>query len=79
MTCTASTLCSTAADSKPHALNPAPGGVLVNTGLKYTEALIELELRQRLTEKAHSIYMSDNRFYAASSLRRTGNLPTHEL
>jgi ATP-binding cassette subfamily D (ALD) long-chain fatty acid import protein len=37
------------------------GGVLVNTGLKYTEALIELELRQRLTEKAHSIYMRDNR------------------
>jgi hypothetical protein len=41
------------------------GGVVVNSGLKYTEALIELEMRLRLTTHAHDKYMVSNNFDSA--------------
>lgn len=50
------------------------GGVVVNSGLKYTESLIELEMRLRLTKHAHQKYMTRNNFYAAAAMRRTEGL-----
>ncbi len=50
------------------------GGVVVNSGLKYTEALIELEMRLRLTQHAHGKYMRRNNFYTAAAMRRNDGL-----
>ncbi|KAJ1482850.1 ABC transporter transmembrane region 2-domain-containing protein, partial [Baffinella frigidus] len=49
-------------------------GVVVNSGLKYTESLIELEVRERLTKAVHDKYMRNNRFYSAATARRHDGL-----
>ena len=49
-------------------------GVVVNSGLKYTESLIELEVRDRLTRAVHAKYMRENRFYSAATARRLDGL-----
>ena len=36
---------------------------VINTGLKYLESLIALELRQKLTKHAHQQYLTSNHFY----------------
>jgi ABC-type uncharacterized transport system fused permease/ATPase subunit len=35
----------------------------LDTGLKYLESLIALELRQKLTKHAHQQYLKSNNFY----------------
>eukprot|EP00300_Choanocystis_sp_HF-7_P036960 c5292_g1_i1.p1 GENE.c5292_g1_i1~~c5292_g1_i1.p1 ORF type:complete len:683 (+),score=189.46 c5292_g1_i1:22-2049(+) len=42
-------------------------GVVVNTGLKYTEAQIENEFRKQLTKHIHHKYMAHNGFYLAAT------------
>eukprot|EP00298_Acanthocystis_sp_HF-20_P011614 c19478_g1_i1.p1 GENE.c19478_g1_i1~~c19478_g1_i1.p1 ORF type:complete len:688 (+),score=227.81 c19478_g1_i1:22-2064(+) len=48
-------------------------GVIVNTGLKYFEAQIELEIRKRLTIYLHSLYMKNNNYYKAANRVGFGN------
>ena len=45
-------------------------GVVVNSGLRYTESLITIELRAALTKKAHKMYMENNNFYKTAVLRQ---------
>ena len=47
-------------------------GVVVNSGLRYTESLITIELRAALTKKAHKMYMENNNFYKTAVLRHGG-------
>ena len=47
-------------------------GVVVNSGLRYTESLITIELRAALTKKAHKKYMENNNFYKTAVLRQGG-------
>ena len=47
-------------------------GVVVNSGLRYTESLITIELRAALTKKAHKMYMENNNFYKTAVLREGG-------
>jgi len=47
-------------------------GMAVNTGLKYTEAMIQVHIRQALTRRAHALYLSGNAFYSAAVLRKGG-------
>ena len=42
--------------------------VVVNSGLRYTEQLIALELRNSLTRAAHARYMANNAFYRTAVL-----------
>ena len=46
--------------------------VVVNSGLRYTEALIQIELRDALTRHAHKKYMAANNFYRTAVLRDGG-------
>ena len=46
--------------------------VVVNSGLRYTETLIQIELRAALTKRAHQKYMSANNFYKTAVLRDGG-------
>lgn len=46
--------------------------VVVNSGLRYTETLIQIELRAALTKQAHKKYMSANNFYRTAVLRTGG-------
>ena len=46
--------------------------VVVNSGLRYTETLIQIELRAALTRHAHKKYMSANNFYKTAVLRDGG-------
>ena len=48
---------------------------VVNSGLRYMESVIALELRQKLTERAHRKYLLNNAFYRLAVLRH-GNLGT---
>jgi ABC-type uncharacterized transport system fused permease/ATPase subunit len=43
------------------------GGVVVNSGLKYMETEVALEVRRRLTRHIHARYMAANNFYTAST------------
>ena len=45
------------------------GATVVNSGLKHTEALLAIELRNGLTRAAHAKYLKDINFYRASVLR----------
>lgn len=47
-------------------------GVVVNSGLKYVEAMIQVHLRRALTRRAHQLYLRGNAFYAATVLRQGG-------
>lgn len=47
-------------------------GVVVNSGLRYTESLIQVELRSALTRRAHEKYMKLNNFYKTAVLREGG-------
>jgi len=47
-------------------------GVVVNSGLRYTEQLIMVELRASLTKRAHEKYMKMNNFYKTAVLREGG-------
>ena len=47
-------------------------GVVVNSGLRYTESLITIELRAALTKRAHKMYMENNNFYKTAVLRQGG-------
>jgi ATP-binding cassette subfamily D (ALD) long-chain fatty acid import protein len=47
----------------------AVGATVVNSGLKHTEALIAIELRNGLTRAAHARYLAGKNFYRASVLR----------
>jgi len=46
--------------------------VVVNSGLRYTETLIQIELRAALTKRAHQKYMAANNFYKTAVLRDGG-------
>ena len=46
--------------------------VVVNSGLRYTETLIQIELRAALTKRAHQKYMAANNFYETAVLRDGG-------
>ena len=46
--------------------------VVVNSGLRYTETLIQIELRNALTRHAHKKYMTANNFYRTAVLREGG-------
>ena len=46
--------------------------VVVNSGLRYTETLIQIELRTALTRHAHKRYMAANNFYRTAVLREGG-------
>ena len=46
--------------------------VVVNSGLRYTETLIQIELRNALTRHAHKKYMTANNFYRTAVLRDGG-------
>lgn len=46
---------------------------LVNSGLKYMQALISLAFQQRLTEHLHDCYLSNRVYYVASTLRGLSN------
>jgi len=46
--------------------------VVVNSGLRYTETLIQIELRAALTKRAHQKYMAANNFYKTAVLRTGG-------
>ena len=46
--------------------------VVVNSGLRYTETLIQIELRDALTRHAHKKYMTANNFYRTAVLRDGG-------
>jgi ABC-type uncharacterized transport system fused permease/ATPase subunit len=46
--------------------------VVVNSGLRYTETLIQIELRDALTRHAHKKYMAANNFYRTAVLRDGG-------
>lgn len=46
--------------------------VVVNSGLRYTETLIQIELRAALTKRAHQKYMAANNFYKTAVLREGG-------
>lgn len=46
--------------------------VVVNSGLRYTESLIALELRNSLTRAAHARYLANNAFYRTAVLRQGG-------
>ena len=52
----------------------ACSGTVVNSGLRYTESLIAIELRNGLTRAAHSRYLSGNAFYRAAVLKSTPGL-----
>mmetsp|Transcript_38344 Transcript_38344/g.53238 ORF Transcript_38344/g.53238 Transcript_38344/m.53238 type:complete len:696 (-) Transcript_38344:163-2250(-) len=45
---------------------------MVNSGLKYTESLIALELREKLTQHAHNQYLTANNFYKVAVLQKGG-------
>jgi len=45
------------------------GATVVNSGLKHTEALIAIELRNGLTRAAHAKYLAGKNFYRAAVLR----------
>lgn len=49
------------------------GGMVVNSGLRWTETSIALEFRTQLTRYAHAKYMQGNNFYRLGVLRE-GNL-----
>lgn len=49
------------------------GSIVVNSGLRWTETQISLEFRERLTQHAHSQYLSCNNFYRLAILKQ-GNL-----
>ena len=44
----------------------------MNSGLRYTESLIQVELRSALTRRAHEKYMKLNNFYKTAVLREGG-------
>lgn len=46
---------------------------LVNSGLKYMQALISLAFQQRLTQYLHECYLSNRVYYVASTLRGLSN------
>ena len=46
--------------------------VVVNSGLRYTETLIQIELRAALTKRAHQKYMAANNFYKTAVPRDGG-------
>ena len=50
----------------------AGAGIVVNTGLKYTEAMIHVHARQALTRRAHELYLRGNAFYSAAVLKKGG-------
>jgi hypothetical protein len=52
----------------------AGSATVVNSGLRYTEALIALELRNGLTRAAHARYLTGTNFYRASVLKNTQGL-----
>jgi ABC-type uncharacterized transport system fused permease/ATPase subunit len=54
----------------------ATSATVINSGLRYTESLIALELRNNLTRAAHARYTVDNHYYAASVLRTVPGLDT---
>lgn len=47
-------------------------GTLVNSGLRYVESLLALEMRLALTRAAHTKYLKGNAFYRAAVLREGG-------
>ena len=50
------------------------GATVVNSGLKHTEALIAIELRNGLTRAAHAKYLAGKNFYRAAVLRDSPGL-----
>jgi ABC-type uncharacterized transport system fused permease/ATPase subunit len=48
------------------------GGILVNSGLRFCESLIALNIRRSLTAYAHSKYLKGLNFYRATVLKRSG-------
>ena len=48
-------------------------GTIVNSGLRYVESLLAIEMRQALTKAAHTRYLEGHAFYKAAVLRE-GNL-----
>jgi ABC-type uncharacterized transport system fused permease/ATPase subunit len=50
----------------------AGSATVVNTGLRYVESTIALELRENLTRAAHARYLKDNAFYRSAVMKSAG-------